>query len=160
VVQIRRGAVTCRLARHVIKHTLTTGPPSMGSPGQPPRGWQCGWNYYKFPHGDSVRAGAACSKGATDVFGFWRPHLLHCRDVTATSATGASFTAHDVWAYRLDCNTASTWIATFFSSVANPAEEAYTGSTYGCGEVSGNNAGCVGTSGRAGLVNFELRVAG
>jgi hypothetical protein len=132
----------------------------MGSPGRPPRRWQCGWNYYKFPHGDTVRAGAACARGTSEVFGFWRPHLLHCQDVTASSATGTPFTAHDVWAYRLDCDAASGWIVTFFSSVADPSEEAYTGATFGCGEVSGDDAGCVGTSGAAGEVYFELTSAG
>ena len=158
-VYVSRGRVTCQLARHVIEHTLTTRPISMGSPGRPPKGWQCGWNYYKFPHGDTVRAGAACSNGPSEVFGYWRPHLLHCQDVSASSTTGATFTAHDIWAYRLNCHTSSTWIATFFSSVANPAEEAYTGSVYGCGTVSGHNAGCVGTSGTTGEVNFELHQA-
>jgi hypothetical protein len=160
LVRVRRGAVTCRKARHVIQRTLTTGPASMGSPGRPPRRWQCGWNYYKFPHGDTVRAGTACSRGASEVFGYWRPHLLHCQDVTVSSATGAPFTAHDVWAYRIDCGAASSWIIAFFSAVADPSEEAYTGPNYGCGEVSGDDAGCVGTSGATGEVNFELISAG
>jgi hypothetical protein len=155
-VRVHRGAVSCRLARRVIKHTLTTGPVSMGGPGQPPRGWQCGWNYYRFPHGDNVRAGAACARHGSEVFGYWQPHLLHCPDVTAQSATGTTVAAHDVWAYRLDCGTATNWIDTFFFSLANPSEEAYTGATYGCGGVSGNNAGCVGTSGTTGEVYFEL----
>lgn len=156
LVRVDRGTVSCPLARHVIKHTLSTGPGSMGGPGQPPRGWQCGWNYYRFPHGDNVRAGAACARHGSEVFGYWRPHLLHCQDVTAHSATGTTVMAHDVWAYRLDCGTATNWIDTFFSSLANPSEEAYTGATYGCGGVSGNNAGCVGTSGTTGEVYFEL----
>lgn len=155
-VRVSRGTVSCRLARRVIKHTLTTGPVSMGGPGQPPGGWQCGWNYYRFPHGDNVRAGAACSGHGSEVFGYWRPHLLHCQDVSAQSATGTTFTAHDVWAYRLGCSIATNWIDTYFSSLANPSQEAYTGATYGCGEVTGNNAGCVGTSGTTGEVYFEL----
>lgn len=159
-VYARRSPVTCRVARYVIRHTLTTGPVEMGSPGQPPTGWQCGWNYYKFPHGATVRAGAACSRGSTEVLGDWRPHLLHCRDFTRASSAGTKFTAHDIWTYRLTCHTASNWIATFFSSLAKPSEEAYTGAGYGCGTVSGHDAGCVGTSGAGGQVNFELRPAG
>lgn len=156
LVRVGRGTVSCSVARYVIKHALTTSPASMGGPGQPPRGWQCGWNYYKFPHGDDVRAGAACARGASEVLGYWRPHLLHCGDVTAQSVAGTTFTAHDVWAYRLGCSTATNWIDTFFSSLANPSEEAFTGATYGCGEVSSNNAGCVGTSGTTGEVYFGL----
>lgn len=156
LVRVRRGAVGCRKARHVIERTLSTGPVSMGSPGRPPRRWQCGWNYYKFPHGGSVRAGASCSRGRSEVLGDWRPHLLHCQDVTASSTTGATFTAHDVFAYRLGCGSATSWITTFFTSVADPSEEAYTGPDYGCGGVSGGDAGCVGTSGRSN-VYFELR---
>jgi hypothetical protein len=156
LVRVRRSTVSCRLARRVIEHTLTTGPGSMGGPGQPPRGWQCGWNYYRFPHGDDVRAGAACSGHGSEVFGYWRPHLIHCQDVTTQSAMGTTVTAHDVWAYRLDCGAAANWIDTFFSSLANPHQEAYTGATYGCGEITGNDAGCVGTSAKTGEVYFEL----
>lgn len=153
-----RGKVPCRLARHFIKHTLSTPPTSMGSPGQPSRGWQCGWNVYRLPHGNSARTGAVCSRGRSEVSADWKQHLRHCHDLSASSSASTKFTAHDVWAYSLGCHTASSWIATFFS-VVNPSRESYIDETYGCDAVSGHDAGCVSASAAAGEVYVVLRPA-
>jgi len=60
-VYVASGSISCAHARRVIRYVSRHGTPTQGSPGDPPRGWNCGWGYVR-EGSDTVRGGPACNQ--------------------------------------------------------------------------------------------------
>ena len=58
-----QGSVSCDQARYIVYYVLTHGQATMGSPGQAPAGWMCGWGYRHAEGQRGGRIGPSCESG-------------------------------------------------------------------------------------------------